>query len=67
MQCVLVIMYKSITGMLLDALNNMFTIKNSIHTRVTRQTNTFCILQITSKVIRHDGVLLWNNLPDDNH
>ena len=42
---------------------------NSIHNITTRQTDkfhdNFCKLQITSKVIRRRGVLLWKNLPDD--
>ena len=68
-QCVLVMMYKFNTGMLPDVLNNMFTRTNTIHNIATRQTGklhvTYCKLQMTSKVLRHSGVLLWNNLPDD--
>ena len=68
-QCVLVMMYKFKTGMLPDVLNNMFTRTNTIHNIATRQTGklhvNFCKLQMTSKVLRHSGVLLWNNLPDD--
>ena len=66
-QCVLVMMYKFNTGMLPDVLNNMFTRTNTIHNITTRQTNklhvNFCKRQMTSKVIRHNGVFLWNNLP----
>ena len=62
-------MYKFNTGMLPDVLNNMFTRTNTIHNIATRQTGklhvNYCKLQITSKVLRHSGVLLWNNLPDD--
>ena len=69
MQCVVVIMYKWNTGMLPDVLNNTFTRTNSIHNIATRQTDklhvNFCNLHLTSKVIRHSGVMLWNNLPDD--
>ena len=68
-QCVFVMMYKFKTGMLPDVLNNMFTRTNTIHNIATRQTGKLhvnvCKLQITSKVIRYSGVLLWNNLPDD--
>ena len=68
-QCVLVMMYKFNTGMLPDVLNNMFTRTNTIHNIATRQTGklhvNYCKLQMTSKVLRHSGVLLWNNLPDD--
>ena len=68
-QCVLVMMYNWNAGMLPDVLNNMFTRTNTIHNIATRQTDTshvnFCKLQKTSKVIRHRGVMLWNNLPDD--
>ena len=66
-QCVLVMMYKFNTGMLPDVLNNMFTRTNTIHNITTRQTNklhvNFCKRQMTSKVIRHNGVFLWKNLP----
>ena len=66
-QCVLVMMYKFNTGMLPDVLNNMFTRTNAINNITTRQTNklhvNFCKRQMTSKVIRHSGVFLWNNLP----
>ena len=62
-------MYKFYTGMLPDVLNNMFTRTNIIHNIATRQTGKlhvhFCKLQMTSKVLRHSGVLLWNNLPDN--
>ena len=55
--------------MLPDVLNNMFTRTNTIHNIATRHTDTshvnFCKLQMTSKVIRHSGVMLRNNLPDD--
>ena len=66
-QCVLVMMYKFNTGMLPDVLNNMFTRTNTIHNIATRQTDklhvNFFKRQMTSKVIRHNGVCLWNNLP----
>ena len=69
MQCVLVMVYKFNTGMLPNVLNHMFTRTNTIHNIATRQTDkvhvNFCKLQMTSKVIRHRGVQLWNNLPDD--
>ena len=62
-------MYKFNTGMLPDVLNNMFTRTNTIHNIATRQTGklhvNFCKLQMTSKVLRHSGVLSWNNLPDE--
>ena len=68
-QCVLMMMYKFNTGMLPDVLNNMFTRTNTIHNIATRQTNklhvNFYKLQMTSKVLRHSGVLLWNNLPEE--
>ena len=38
-QCVLVMLYKFNTGMLLDVLNNMFTRTNTIHNIATRQTD----------------------------
>ena len=64
-QCVLVMMYKFYTRMLPDVFNNMFTRTDTIHNIATRQTGklhvNFCKLQI----IRHSGVLLWNNLHDD--
>ena len=47
----------------------MFTRTNTIHNIATRQTGklhvNLCKLKMTSKVIRHSGVLLSNNLPDD--
>ena len=62
---VLAMMYKFNTGMMPDVLNNMFTRANTIHNIATRQTGklhvNFCKLQMTSKVIRHSEVLLWNN------
>ena len=68
-QCVLAMMYTFNTGMLPDVLNNMFIRTNTIHNIATRQTDklhvNFCKLQMTSKVIRHRGVRLWNNLPGD--
>ena len=68
-QCVLVMMYKWNAGMLPGVLNNMFSRTNTIHNIATRQTDklhvNLCKLQMTSKVIQHSGVLLWNNLPDD--
>ena len=68
-QCVLMMMYKFNTGMLPDVLNNMFTRTNTIHNIATRQTKklhvNFYKHQMTSKVLRHSGVLLWNNLPDE--
>ena len=68
-QCVLVMTYKWNAGMLPEVLSNMFTRTNTIHNIAIRQADklhvNFCKLQMTSKVIRHRGVLLWNNLPDD--
>ena len=55
--------------MLPGALNSMFSRTKSAHNIATRQTDKlhvhFCNLQVTSKVKRHSGVSLWNNLPDD--
>ena len=55
--------------MLPTVLIDMFTRTNTVHNIITRQIDKlhvhFCNLQITSKVIRHSGVSLWNNLPDD--
>ena len=69
MQCVLVMLYKRSIGVLPTVLNDMFTRTNTVHNIATRQTDKlhvhFCNLQITLKVIRHSGVSLWNNLPDD--
>ena len=68
-QRLLVMMYTFYTGMLPDVLHHMFTRTNTIHNIATRPTDklhvNFCKLQMTPKVIRHRGVHLWNNLPDD--
>ena len=68
-QCVLVMMYTFNTEMLPDVLNNVLTRRNTIHNIATMQTDklhvNFCKLQMTSNVIRHRGVQLWNNLLDD--
>ena len=62
-------MYKFNKGMLPRCIKLMFTRTNTIHNIATRKTGklhvNFCKLEITSKVLRHSGVLLWNNLPDD--
>ena len=58
--------HRSATGVL----NNMLTRINTVHNVAliaAPQTDKlhvhFCNLQITSKVIRHIGVSLWDNLP----
>ena len=55
--------------MLPGALNSMFSRTKSVHSIATHQTDKlhvhFFNLQVTSKVIRHSGVSLWNNLHDD--
>ena len=46
--------------------DNMFTRMNTIHNIATDKLLVhFCNLKISSKIIWHIVVLMWNNLPDD--